>query len=261
MSRTQAYSSPSMVSRAVRCGSVLLYFASACLTGVILFLWFAGFKPPPRSVGDLFGNTPLAPGPSDEPFYYWMRNATRQGTDVDLKSADVYYVQSVRGQLVIGRMWGFCPVGRDIVDYEAWLRYLAIAPLHPGTHALPGGVVKFVFRPAPTSPLIPAMLAVSVPNWLAVLISASPVAVLLIRFRRTTRAGVRHRANLCSACGYNLTGNVSGVCPECGTPIVKEPHEIMQMEPATGDRRIFQSGPFDEPPLEPQEKPGNQIGG
>jgi hypothetical protein len=22
----------------------------------------------------------------------------------------------------------------------------------------------------------------------------------------------------CPACGYDLTGNVSGVCPECGTP-------------------------------------------
>ena len=26
----------------------------------------------------------------------------------------------------------------------------------------------------------------------------------------------RARANLCPACGYNLTGNLSGVCPECG---------------------------------------------
>lgn len=25
--------------------------------------------------------------------------------------------------------------------------------------------------------------------------------------------------NGCSRCGYDLTGNVSGVCPECGTPI------------------------------------------
>lgn len=24
-------------------------------------------------------------------------------------------------------------------------------------------------------------------------------------------------ANLCGACGYDLTGNVSGRCPECGT--------------------------------------------
>ncbi len=23
----------------------------------------------------------------------------------------------------------------------------------------------------------------------------------------------------CTTCGYNLTGNVSGICPECGTPI------------------------------------------
>ncbi len=24
----------------------------------------------------------------------------------------------------------------------------------------------------------------------------------------------------CSSCTYNLTGNLSGICPECGTPIV-----------------------------------------
>jgi hypothetical protein len=26
----------------------------------------------------------------------------------------------------------------------------------------------------------------------------------------------------CQTCGYNLTGNVSGICPECGTPIAGE---------------------------------------
>jgi hypothetical protein len=26
-------------------------------------------------------------------------------------------------------------------------------------------------------------------------------------------------AGCCKACGYNLTGNTSGTCPECGTPI------------------------------------------
>ena len=33
----------------------------------------------------------------------------------------------------------------------------------------------------------------------------------------------RHAHNLCYACGYNLTGNVSGVCPECGTKIRQKP--------------------------------------
>jgi hypothetical protein len=27
------------------------------------------------------------------------------------------------------------------------------------------------------------------------------------------------RKGLCECCEYNLTGNVSGICPECGTPI------------------------------------------
>ena len=26
----------------------------------------------------------------------------------------------------------------------------------------------------------------------------------------------------CTNCGYNLTGNVSGICPECGTPVETE---------------------------------------
>ncbi len=29
----------------------------------------------------------------------------------------------------------------------------------------------------------------------------------------------RRKRGLCVRCGYNLTGNVSGVCPECGTAI------------------------------------------
>ena len=39
--------------------------------------------------------------------------------------------------------------------------------------------------------------------------------VLLIRYRR------RHAMlpGLCQRCGYNLTGNTSGVCSECGAPI------------------------------------------
>jgi hypothetical protein len=33
-------------------------------------------------------------------------------------------------------------------------------------------------------------------------------------FERRTRR--RRDRGLCLACGYNLTGNVSGICPECG---------------------------------------------
>jgi hypothetical protein len=26
----------------------------------------------------------------------------------------------------------------------------------------------------------------------------------------------------CTSCGYNLTGNISGVCPECGTTVAAQ---------------------------------------
>lgn len=29
---------------------------------------------------------------------------------------------------------------------------------------------------------------------------------------------------MCAECGYNLTGNVTGICPECGTAIPEEQH-------------------------------------
>lgn len=38
----------------------------------------------------------------------------------------------------------------------------------------------------------------------------------LIPIVRSTR---QRRKNCCDKCGYNLTGNQSGVCPECGRPI------------------------------------------
>jgi hypothetical protein len=30
----------------------------------------------------------------------------------------------------------------------------------------------------------------------------------------------------CGACGYNLTANTSGVCPECGTPVPAKPEVV-----------------------------------
>ena len=33
----------------------------------------------------------------------------------------------------------------------------------------------------------------------------------------------KFRPGFCESCGYNLTGNVSGRCPECGTPIAAAP--------------------------------------
>ncbi|HEY2584323.1 MAG TPA: hypothetical protein VGI81_01010 [Tepidisphaeraceae bacterium] len=54
---------------------------------------------------------------------------------------------------------------------------------------------------------------------LVVLLYAVPFAAWSTRADRRWRRARCREADECRACGYNLTGNVSGVCPECGTPI------------------------------------------
>lgn len=41
-------------------------------------------------------------------------------------------------------------------------------------------------------------------------------------FRRWAPAPHATTAPLCLACGYNLTGNASGMCPECGTQVTDD---------------------------------------
>ena len=55
--------------------------------------------------------------------------------------------------------------------------------------------------------------------WMAGVDAVSASALGLIWFRQ--RRARRVRAGLCPRCAYNLTGNVSGVCPECGAPVVR----------------------------------------
>ena len=38
-------------------------------------------------------------------------------------------------------------------------------------------------------------------------------------WRLRSRREKRRVKGLCEHCGYNLTGNTSGTCPECGTPV------------------------------------------
>jgi uncharacterized paraquat-inducible protein A len=55
--------------------------------------------------------------------------------------------------------------------------------------------------------------------WLVVRLSAAtPVCRSRAWLRRTT---ARRALHSCPSCSYDLTGNVSGVCPECGTKVRK----------------------------------------
>ncbi len=58
----------------------------------------------------------------------------------------------------------------------------------------------------------PDAFVIRLPFWFPLLVAAVPTTVLWHRDRRRSKSG--H-----CPCGYNLTGNESGICPECGTAV------------------------------------------
>jgi hypothetical protein len=60
----------------------------------------------------------------------------------------------------------------------------------------------------------------SLPYWqLAVMATLPPTVLVTVRRLRRRRLADRIGRGLCPACAYDLTSNVSGVCPECGTAV------------------------------------------
>lgn len=58
------------------------------------------------------------------------------------------------------------------------------------------------------------------PTWMigvALLTVPALLVLLLLPLRAARRRELRHEQGDCSVCGYSLTGNISGVCPECGS--------------------------------------------
>jgi hypothetical protein len=66
-----------------------------------------------------------------------------------------------------------------------------------------------------TFSFVPALQSMSLPLWMPLVLVAVPTAVLWWRDRRRVPPG--H----CQRCGYDLTGNTSGICPECGSSVPK----------------------------------------
>ena len=77
------------------------------------------------------------------------------------------------------------------------------------------GVSLYWGESAPPSPPV-RVIVVQMDYWPLVLLWA--ILPLWAGVRRI-RPIIRQQIGRCIVCGYDLTGNASGTCPECGTPI------------------------------------------
>ena len=69
----------------------------------------------------------------------------------------------------------------------------------------------YLFNRALPRPFGPLLWAAIKPLLLATPVSTALATYLAVKSRRNP-----HAPRICRRCGYDLTGNVSGVCPECG---------------------------------------------
>jgi hypothetical protein len=74
--------------------------------------------------------------------------------------------------------------------------------------------VKLPVQPRPLGSPVSRESVVAAPYWSVVVLTGCPAALRIGQYYRRRRLA---RRGCCPNCDYNLTGNISGVCPECGT--------------------------------------------
>ena len=127
------------------------------------------------------------------------------------------YALAIRGQRLVAHYWRYTsnppaanrslnvgPILLYEMEVKAGARSLSYSWLDPFPHGLTASATR--------GTLVTTKLGLTL--WLPLAVfSAYPIAVLI---RAPLRRKRRRKRGLCLRCGYDLTGNVSGVCPECG---------------------------------------------
>jgi hypothetical protein len=120
----------------------------------------------------------------------------------------------------VGEPWLQCGVRQGILSFAALnKRPFGFPPgtrfwlLDPSAYPASGSEPRFVWWPGSLLRASPGYWHIYIPLWLPLVALLPPTLWLWHRDRRRPRPGY------CRRCDYDLTGNVSGVCPECGTPI------------------------------------------
>lgn len=142
-----------------------------------------------------------------------------------------------------GRLWVFCWVSKPAGGaVPAQLRRETMQPQVLDV-SRQRWVIHYFHLPGLTvrtgaADIARALFDVTISHWLAALAAAVLPARWIVLYRGRWRREARRRAGCCLTCGYNLAGNASGTCPECGTPIrVDWPAEMRDSDSRQGAGR------------------------
>jgi hypothetical protein len=114
---------------------------------------------------------------------------------------------SLLGLVALGQAWWFVTFLRDVGGSQT---YYILVPTFSKSFLLTLHFDMWM----PCVDKLPTGLAVSIPFWIPlVLFVAYPAWAFLAKPIRNFH---RRRRGLCVNCGYNLAGNTTGICPECG---------------------------------------------
>lgn len=122
-----------------------------------------------------------------------------------------YRKWAFRGMLILGGFHALAAAGLEYLGGEALMMYLALDfPFLDLLHFVPRSV--FAWMPGHNFRTL-------VMGTIAYGVTGAAFGLLL----RAYLGWRRHRRGLCAVCGYNLFGNESGRCPECGCAVVRQP--------------------------------------
>ncbi len=121
-------------------------------------------------------------------------------------------------------------IGGSVIGVVAWKRWWQLSLLYSGTMYVLPYLYMMLFGSISIIPNHNAWVFVKV---LLLDFAIIPLALAgaFVTSKRQRMHHFRREHQLCSKCGYDLTGNVSGVCPECGTPVTRCPEGAKDSSP------------------------------
>jgi hypothetical protein len=125
-----------------------------------------------------------------------------------------------RRMKLIGSAIGSAPPSRVLLDCWVWRGRLTLTHFHPVSQV--SSIRGMTFTPPGFHFVIGGyggmkIIFIDIKLWVLFLGCLVYPAFVIHNHFRLLR--YRRQAGLCIYCGYNLTGNTSGICPECGERI------------------------------------------